>query len=468
MRLLRMSWLVAVPTALVAAWLLVQDRLPEPEPRLRRYLPHGADDVPAMVRSAHVLWNATPDHHDSEEVLRFIHVLAERLNDDAWRAVSAPVHFALNQHGQAVGVQELATKVLTAVLPRTVRAGSTEELIALVDLANSNKPLSTRVNGYLDLAMNRPDAPGRFEDAWQGRVVAACIRAGDHHRAIRYLSRLPEWSAAPGSQGWAWREAAEACRNASGGSVEIARVIRAWQACNDSPLGRSCVQPSLEDCVLNLVGRTRATQDLPSAVELFVRSGGEPGAEKFWHRILFRACPAVVKDQSRAAETAAIVRGFTAEWGRPDVEYEFWMRAGELAWRWSSNLPDKAVPFYERAIRASQTDAERVQAVRSTVFQLRRIPDADRALALASAAVKDVSDPVHRKELDSLVQDLTKERDKAAPEAKAPPRKDPGDARDLSERTKDLLTRLLAEKGPEREVRILKEILRHLEREILK
>jgi hypothetical protein len=428
------------------------------------------EDMPTLVRRAHALWQASPDRVDGRQVLQFMSHLARTMDDGAWWAVSAPMAQAWERQHDSESLQGALASANEVIVPRFIRTGSVDELSRMIGKIHANSFDSNQLSGMIEKALAEPLPADGFRGSRPEQLVAATVRAGDLPRARSYLGRLVWPPNAPAETRKSLepvREAIEIGLQSVEGALDIHRVIRAWHANADGPLERSCFQPSLEDIALSTVVPSDRKAAATRVDELFRQSAGDPGAEAFWERILYRLRPTLIRSgEGSSVDAALLVRAFAERYKKVDVEYAFWRNAGDTSWRWVPDDPRRAARFYRRALTAATSEPERVEAVRRFAFQCQRANDPEPALLLVRQVADGLRDPAARNDLGTLTEELMQSTLKSNSAAAARKQADRDRQNQVLERMKALLAKARQEKRPEEEIQALQAVIRDVEAQL--
>lgn len=427
------------------------------------------EESSALIRRAHHLWQVSPDRVDGRQVARFLVHLAKTLDDASWWALSGPVAHAWNQLRQD-SLQGPVAEANEVLVPRFLRAGSVDELSSLIGRINANAFDSNQIARLLDSGAAEPLPASGFAGSGPERLAAAAVRSGDLPRAKQYLSRLawPPDAAADARKGAdLLRSVVEIGLEAAAGKMDIHGTIRAWRQSAGDPIGRSCLQPALENAVLSALTHSDRPLTLPRLEDLFKQSSSAEGAQPFWDRILFRLRPTLVRSGELAAVDAdVLIRAFTQAYRKPEVAHAFWMGAGDTSWRWTPDDPRRAARFYRRALGAATADRGRADAVKRFAFQCQRAGDPEPALLAVREAADEIKDAAVKKELAPLTEELMQSALKTSTAAATRKQSERERQNKVLAQMRELLLKAKKENRPEEEIKALQAVIRDVEAQI--
>lgn len=427
------------------------------------------EETPALLRRAHHLWQVSPDRVDGRQVARFLVHLANTLDDASWWALSGPVAHAWNQLRQD-SLQGPAAEANEILVPRFLRAGSVDELSSLIGRVNANGFDSNQIARLLDRGAAEPLPASGLRGSGPERLIAASIRAGDLPRAKQYLSRLawpPDAAADARASADSLKSAVEIGLEAAAGKMDIHRAIRTWRQSADDPIGRSCLQPAIENSLLSALTHSDRPMTLPRLDDLFRQSSADEGAQPFWDRILFRLRPALVRSGELAAVDAdELIRAFSQAYRKPEIAHAFWMGAGDTSWRWTPDDPRRAARFYRRALAAATSDRGRADAVKRFAFQCQRAGDPEPGLLAVREAADAIKDAAVRTELAPLTEELMQSALKTNSAAATRKQSERERQNKVLAQMRELLLKAKKENRPEDEIQALQAVIRDVEAQI--
>lgn len=407
-----MKWfpvLAVGSVCLLGGWMLGRLRRESAEPPPYE-VREGEEPRPALVRRAQQLWSADANQCDGRQVVRFMIHLGETLDDGSWRAVSAAVPHALDQQRSVESLQDGILLANNAVLPRFVRSACVEEIVAQIRRANSGGYDAGQINTILGKSAELPIPGEGYLSSPQEALVLAALRAGDLPRAGEYLSKLA-W---PKESHPDQMEAAEIVHDivnigldVAGGKIDPARVIRAWNGQARDAVGRSLLQPILENAVLSAGTEFDRKPMLPSLESLFKASMSVESAEAFRGRILqLRQRGLIRGNELSILETSNLVGLYCSSFRKPAYAYSYWMRAAEATLKSNGNDARRVADFYGRSAAAATSEQDRVTSLRHAAMHWERSGHPEAALKAVEEAISSVQDAAIRKELSALSEGL--------------------------------------------------------------
>lgn len=404
--------LLAAATVMVVAWWVIREisgRRPDPH---TIYIPQNPADKPGLVRSAYQLWDARPDYYDPAQVASFLKLLAQHLDDDSWRAVSAPSFFAWGHLRGNAAIRPQFLEMEDLLLEKFLKTGALQEVAALVRMAEEKAFDTVKLTAALEKHVLAPLEPGTFPESRQELIIASAIRANALEKAALWIGKL-SWNGpeTPEDKNAVGRLSAVLgyCRPQKTGNRLLSKGVSAWQSASTDIVGRDLLQPNLEELTLAALDGFEATPASPVIGESFGESVTAPGADPFWAKVLSRTIPSLVKGTgARISVVAELTRLYSTRFKKPVFEFQFWMKVGALAQQWMENDPLRATEFYTRARSAATTDLQRVLVAQKLTALYSKANEFPTARTIAEETEKAVADPEQKKSAALLVADARK------------------------------------------------------------
>jgi len=463
--------LVAGVLVILGAWWLVGLFGKSATGPAQLVLPADLNDKPALIRSANQLWNAHPGYYDSAACIGLLARLAESLDDQQWRAVTSPVFFAWENLRTMTEVRGSLSSLNQKLLRRFASNGTTYDLNGLVRASNAKSFDAAAINAALDAIVAVPLPPSGLEGTRLLDLVVASLWAGDVPRAKGYLSSV-RWESAPGADATSFLDRLKSMIDvtlaAANGKLDGLAMVRCWQEQGASPAGRSVLRPILEGLALQVMETSDPLGAGIKPTDLFAASAAEPGAEHFWNRIATRFVGSCAQgSEMKNANMAGLLARYSEKFKKPDYGVPFWMKAGTLVLTHFPGDPLRAVKLFERALAASLTDAQRIEAIRNIVPACLKAQEFLKARSVVEAGLARVTDAAIKKELEALLADVRKRT--TADEARVELQKKSID-RDLRrgrlQNMKDVLVEARKSGRPPEQLQALERAIRDLEKDV--
>jgi len=458
--------LAAAVIAILGAWLVLGLMSGSTGSTVALIIPTDQTDKISLIRSAHQLWKAKPNYYDSQKVFDLIRLLDEQLDDEQWRAVSAPVFYAWENHRAVDSVRGLLVLRNKTLLPRWTRAGTASDLEGLVRAANQAAFDAAAINEALGNAAAVPVQADGYEASRISEIVAASIRARDLRRAKTYLAQLHWGEGVPGEA----RVPAEKvntvvdlCLSVDSGKYDLVGVVRAWGG-QDSVMGRTVFRPILEEVAL----RSMQGRQGPRVADLFADSANEEKAEAYWDKVIVRFIPRCAEgDETKNGNLSSLLVAFGAKYKRPDFAFRIWMKVAALAVKSSPEDPLRAVLLFERALSMAVTDAHRVAAAKGAAEGYAKALEFRKAVEVLQQIGSQLHGDEEEKEFGILLEEA-KKKEKADQErvAKQEVAIDLDRRRGRLQAMKDKLVAAKRSGRPGDELRAIEGVIHTLEKEL--
>jgi hypothetical protein len=407
--------LVAVVIVLVGAWLIVRGvSKPSATETGTGFAvletPADPTDKPALIRSAHQLWNASSGRYEASRVDGLIRLLHDALDDQEWRAVSAGVTYAWLGLRQVVAYRAKLSQLNERLLDRIVRVGSMSELEDLIRVANNNSFDAERI----DQALNGSFLPGGRVRSME--LVTAAVRFGDWNRARAWLDRLSSHPEATED------DAAFAAR--MGSVVDVGRMaavdrkydlpalIAAWAWIDGDPVVARWTRSVLLGIGMKALHADPEKRGGWKDPELLSRTAGMAGARSFWDKVIARLQLEVAKDiYADIPRLEALAKTYGGEYGMPDFAARVWLRVTELgAERWWGNSL-WVVEHLKRALATVNDEALKTVIIQRMVDQFLEAREYGRAREFVDRIVKEIKGEANLKTLEPLIADVRQKDD---------------------------------------------------------
>lgn len=403
--------LVVGVVLLLASWWILGLIMGAPSGPAKLILPTDPNDKPALIRSAHQLWRATPDYYDSAEVLAFLGRLCDSLDRNQWRAVTAASFFAWENQRGIVGSRGLLTQLNAKLLPRFANEGTLADLEGLIRVANTGAFDAAPINALLEGIVSAPLPASGYDDTRASEVIAASIRIRDLKRAKMFLGKL-KWTEGASAEAKApvghVHAIVDLCLAVDAGKYDFPAVVREWSSQGEGIVGRTALRPVLEEVGLLLLQTTEPSKGSRIA-EHFTASAGVPDAESYWSRVVARIIPGCTQgDEIKNNNLGILIVAYGKKFEKPDFAFVTWMNIAELTLKEAPEDPLRSVALFDRALAAAQTDDQRIQAVQKVVAGCMKVLEfarARKAWAQTSALVKL---PESKRKMDALQEELKK------------------------------------------------------------
>jgi len=323
-------------------------------------LPGPEEPQPSLVRRAHRLWKTSSQQATGRAALKFMTALAEKLSDDAWWAVSAPVFAAWKRLRSQPELQDDVSACTAALVPRFASSGCRDELLDLARISRSGSFDAREISDALSRQASRPLSSNVFAGTPQEAIVLAMFQEGNPAGANEILGKLD--SASLSADARAPLERLRVCLNlciASPPSVPVPlrSILQAWREARPEPSIRGALVGALDSLVLSAVPDEEPATGGRRLAEWIAEVAHEEGASEFWSSFFLRTrakplnlhCPA-----AKVVRLARILQALGTRAGRPGLVETFWLPRG-------SPTPEEACRFSERFLELSEEAVEQDQ-----------------------------------------------------------------------------------------------------------
>ena len=396
---------------LLASWWILGLIMGAPSGPAKLILPADPNDKPALIRSAHQLWQATPDHYESTDVLAFLGRLCDALDRNQWRSVTAPAYFAWENQRGIVGSRGLLTQLNGKLLPRFANDGTLADLEGLIRVANTGAFDSAPINTLLEGVVSTPLPVSGYDDTRASEVIAASIRTRDLKRAKMFLGKL-KWTEGATAEAKASvghvHAIVDLCLAVDAGKYDFPAVVREWASQGEGYVGRTALRPVLEEVGLRLL---QASEPAACAriADHFAASAGLTESESYWNRVVARIIPACTQgDEIRNNNLGVLIEAFGKKFEKPDFAFTTWMNVAELTLKEAPEDSLRSVALFERALALARTDDQRVQAVQKVVAGCMKVLEFARARKAWERTSALVKLPEAKRKMDALQDELKK------------------------------------------------------------
>lgn len=373
-------------------------------------IPAEAADKPAIIRSAHQLWAATPNHFEPVSCVKLMRRLTEALDDGEFRTVMAALTFAWGQHRSMVDVQPQLAELNALFVPRLCSLGTPEEIEKLIRAANENSADSTRINESLLASVRRPsEVP--YVESRLAVIVGAALRCEDLTRAKKYLleaSHIEGLHEEVKASVSGMLTVVETCTHSLGDGVDFHRVVAAWQALSEQRFGRHAGRELLENSAQRVVrasfnNRAGAKTDQP-----MLESSDAPFADSFWDTIVRRFARTSRGQGDEVRIFGALAAAYGRKFMKPDYECNAWLLLTENGPDDPSKDPLWSLDFFKRALAAAPEDSIRVRAIRGMAENYLRSKTVLGARTEIEEALRRVKSEKEKAAFGPVLEDLKK------------------------------------------------------------